>query len=188
MIPRSTITLPTASAAYDGRSCAQPGGCRRFGTYLKAGNLRLEALRHPGGRDVDCLEQLCGPAALPDVKHRRPRRIGDFRGEAASELEADVVLGEQDLPHLRIHLRLVIPEPAHFGSREAGEHGVGGKLHDSLRAYGPGAPVALGRGALIAPEESRPEHLVVFVEEDGAVHLTGEPDPADGVPGEPGLL
>src|SRR3569833_754011 len=127
MIPRSTITLPTASAAYDGRSCAQPGGCRRFGTYLKAGNLRLEALRHPGGRDVDCLEQLCGPAALPDVKHRRPRRIGDFRGEAACEFVAFVVLWLQYLLHVRILLLLVMLVPDYFGNKKNKKHKGGGK-------------------------------------------------------------
>jgi hypothetical protein len=35
-------------------------------------------------------------------------------------------------------------------------------------------------GALVAPDESGADDLVVFVEEDGAVHLAGKADGGDG--------
>jgi hypothetical protein len=40
-------------------------------------------------------------------------------------------------------------------------------------------PLALGGGALVAPEEGLADDVAVFVEEDGAVLLAGEAEAAD---------
>ena len=59
----------------------------------------------------------------------------------------------------------------------------------SIRRSGADEPadlVALGRGALVVPEDRRPQRAVGVVEEDGTVHLPGQPDRRDVGAGDPG--
>ena len=66
-----------------------------------------------------------------------------------------------------------------FGRREAGQRSVAGQLDqarepDALLDLG-----ALGRRPLVVPEDRRPQHPLVRVEGDEAVHLAGEADAGD---------
>ena len=73
--------------------------------------------------------------------------------------------------------RLVVPQPEDFRGGEAGQGGIGHQF-DQIRpaAHAPLHLDALGRRALIVPEDRPANHLVVAVEKHRAVHLAGEPD------------
>jgi hypothetical protein len=81
-------------------------------------------------------------------------------------------------------LRLVLAQPQQLGRREAGQRAVAGQLDEPVEAD---AFLDLGAflaGALVVPEDRRPDGAVGGVERDQPVHLPREPDPGDAV-GQP---
>ncbi len=123
---------------------------------------------------LEQLQQLVAPAPAGDVEEQRPRRVGRVDRALACEPEAHVVLREQHVRDPAEDLRLVVPEPEQLRRRETGESAIPGQLDQSLEADEPLDLGALRGGALVVPEDRRPQHRVVRAERDEPVHLPGE--------------
>ena len=72
--------------------------------------------------------------------------------------------------------RLMGAHPEQLGEGEVGQRGVAGQLDQPLAADLCLQPVALGLGALIAPDQRGTQDFALCVEHDAAVHLAGEAD------------
>ena len=144
---------------------------------------RLEDARQPALGDARGLGHFARPAAVRHVEQQRAGGFLHVDGELAGEAVADVVLGTHDVGDLREDLRLVLLDPQEFGQREVGQRGIAGEFDEALVANAFGEPVALGLGARVAPDERRAQDRAVFVEHDRAVHLAGEGDGGNGLPG-----
>ena len=94
----------------------------------------------------------------------------------SEQTEPNVVLRQQDRFDPRVHVRLVPPEPEHLRRGEAGERPVPGELDQPLEPDARLDLRTLRGGALIVPENRRPEHAVGSVERYEPVHLTRQPD------------
>ena len=121
---------------------------------------------------------LVRPAPPATSKSSVPRRVRGVDRQLAGQAEADVVLRQQDVADPRVRLRLVRAQPEQLRRREAGERAVARQLDQPLEPDAPLDLGALGRRALVVPEDRRPQHAVVLVEHDEPVHLPGEPDRA----------
>ena len=137
---------------------------------------RLVHERQPRARELERRQHLVAPAAPGDVEEERAGRVGGVDRALAGEAEADVVLREQDVPDLRVRLRLVRAQPEQLRRREAGERAVAGQRDQPLEADPLLDLLALRRGALVVPEDRGAEHAVVLVLHDEPVHLAGEAD------------
>ena len=134
----------------------------------------LERGGHEGGVDVQHAHQVLTPTAVAHVEQERAGGVGDVGGELAGEDIADVVLRKQDLGHARVVGGLLVAEPEDLGRGEASERGVADHLDQPALADALGDGVALRGGSLVAPEQGRADDAAVGIEEDGAVHLTGQ--------------
>ena len=105
-----------------------------------------------------------------------PGRVGDVDRVLARAPEADVVLRQQDVRDPRERLRLVRPQPEQLRRREAGQRAVAGQLDQPLEPDPLLDLGALGRRALVVPEDRRADHLARFVEDDEPVHLAAAAD------------
>ena len=111
---------------------------------------------------------------LPTSKRSVPEASEASIDRSAGEPQADVVLREQDVPGTRPHVRLVAPHPQQLRRGEPGQRAVAGQLDQTLEADPLLDLGALGRGAAVVPEDRRPQHALVAVEQDEPVHLPGE--------------
>ena len=139
---------------------------------------RLVCGRQPVERNVERRAHLVRPAPVRDVEEQRPRCVGGVDRPLAGEAEADVVLRQQDVPDPRVQLGLVPLQPQQLRRGEAGKRAVPGQLDEPLEADAALDLRALGAGALVVPEDRRPQHLVALAEHDEAVHLARESDRA----------
>ncbi len=181
--PDDAVADPTGclvtGAADDGRSRRQTGRLRA-GRRDVGGDLgRLEDRRQKIRVDVEEAKHLRRPAAVGHVEEKCARGVGDLGGEGSAQTEADVVLGQEEYASPTVDLRLVLTDPEEFGSAETGESRVTGEVDQPALADALRDPVTLGLGALVAPENGRPEHPVVGVEQHHPVHLSGEAYPHD---------
>src|SRR6185437_6876649 len=97
---------------------------------------------------------------------------------------ADVVLGAEDVGDTGEDLRLVLADPKKFGQGEVGQGRVAGEIDEALKADLLRQPVALGLGALVAPDERGAEDVARSIEHDATMHLAGEADGLDLAAGE----
>ena len=67
-------------------------------------------------------------------------------------------------------------DPEQLGQGKVGQRGVAGEFDQALAADLCLQPVALGLGALVAPDERGAQHLAFGVEHDAAMHLAGQAD------------
>src|SRR5690242_14178456 len=92
----------------------------------------------------------------------------------AGQAKAHVVLWQQHAAKALPDIGFVISYPKQFGEREVCQCWVAGELNDpglpQLRVQ----PIALRLRSLIAPDERRPQYLIVLIEQNGTVHLAGE--------------
>ena len=131
----------------------------------------LVRVREPGERQLEQLQHLGAPTPPRDVEEQRPGGVGRVDRALPGEPEADVVLGEQDVRDPRIDVGLVPAQPEQLRRSEPGERAVAGQLDQAAQ---PDALLDLGAlrgGALVVPENRRPQHRVVVAERDEAVHL-----------------
>ena len=70
--------------------------------------------------------------------------------------------------------------PQDFARRKSGERRVCRDFKIPLLADKGMDFFAFGGGALVAPQDSRTQHLVVFVQHNKRMHLTGQPNAAHG--------
>ena len=92
----------------------------------------------------------------------------------AGQLQADIVLGQQDVGGLGEDCRFVVGQPEQLGRCQAGHGGdaryVAEGRDGGLEGF------ALGGGAAVVPQDRGAQGAVVGVEQDGAVHLAGQAD------------
>ena len=94
-------------------------------------------------------------------------------GIIAGQHEADIVLGQQDVAALGVHIRLVIAHPQDLRKGEAGQGGIGGDGDQLFLADLLVDLVALLGGTLVAPDDGGTQDFVVLIQHDQAVHLAG---------------
>ena len=180
--PGSTAPTPTAFAAWSPPPATTGVPARRpvaadaadgdHARHLRA----LVRRRHPGRVDRERGEDLGGPVARGEVEEHGPRTVGLVHGVLTGQPKPDVVLRQQDVRDPLPHVGLVIANPDELGRGEAGQGIVAGDRDEPLWPDRLPDQVALGGGPLVVPEDRGTEDLVRPVEEDGAVHLAGQPD------------
>ena len=144
---------------------------RRAGLQARAGGsglrhladdlLRFIESRQAVGAEPDRLQHGIGPATMRDIEQQRARGVRHVDGAHPGETEADVILGQQKAVKSPPDPGFVGPHPQQLGEREVGERGIGSQLHQALRPDGVVEIAALSRRALIAPDERRPQDLIV---------------------------
>ncbi len=171
--------LVTAAADHGGPG-PQPGRLRPQVAH-PAGDLgTLVARRQERRVDPELLEQLAAPSAVGDVEHQGPRGVAHLGGVGAGQSVADVILGQEHLPHPLPMARLVPADPQQLGRRESGQGRVGDHPDEGLAAPRLVLDLAalLGR-ALVVPEQGRADDRARLVEEHRAVHLPAQADAGD---------
>ena len=113
------------------------------------------------------------------VQQQRSAGLLHVDGKLAGEAIADVVLGAEDVRDAGEYLRLMGAHPEELGEGEVGQRGVAGQLDQPLAAQLCLQPVALGLGALIAPDERGTQDFARCVEHYATMHLAGESDGLD---------
>ena len=113
---------------------------------------------------------------MRDVEEERAGRVGSVDRPLAGEPEAHVVLRQQDVLDAGEGLGLVVAQPQQLGRREAGEGAVSGQRDQPLDAQALLDLFALGRRALVVPEDRGPQHAALLVLHDEPVHLAGVAD------------
>ena len=96
-------------------------------------------------------------------------------GEAVQK----VVFREHDLVDPGEELRFVLPHPEQFRRSKAGEGDVRGIADQRGLADGLIQVFGLDAGPPVVPEDRGTEKLIVLIESDQAVHLSGEADRSD---------
>ena len=158
----------------------QAGELRRPAGELPGHLRRLVHLPRQGAVNLQLVQHFVRPAAVRDVQKLHPRRVGYLRRQLAREHIPDVVLGQEDVPALFVYFRLMVADPEDLGRGEAGQRRVGRNRNQPVVSQALGDLLALGGGALIAPDDGAAEHLAPFVQHHQAVHLPGEADARNG--------
>ncbi|MDR6548915.1 hypothetical protein J2736_000098 [Paenibacillus qinlingensis] len=113
------------------------------------------------------------------IKQQRAARVGHVHAERSRQAQPDIILRQQQMPNAGVVLRLMLPEPKELRRGEAGQRLIACEAAELGFADGRLDVGALLRGALIAPEQRRPDNLLRLVEEDRPVHLAGEANTCD---------
>ncbi len=119
------------------------------------------------------------PLPLRDVQQQRSRGIRHIDGAFAGELKAHVILGQHDVGNALPVSRLVLSHPKQFGEGEIGKGSVAGELDETIRSEEIRQFLHLRLGALIAPDEGRPNYFIVGIQQNRPVHLPGKADAGD---------
>ncbi len=168
---RRRRVVPAAGGHRDARGQTYLGGhtlaqgARALGPLVDTG--------HPLVGDLQGVQDLAGPLALPHVEEKGAGGVGGVGGVLAGQPQPDVVLGQEHAGHPPEVLGLLVAQPDYFWRLEAGQGGVAGDRDQTLLADGPRYPVALGPRALVVPQEGGPDHLIGRIQKDRAVHLAG---------------
>ena len=176
-----------ARAGNDRRAGGQAGERGGLAGHPRGNRRRLEHRGQQAFVDAHGVQHLARPAPMRHVEHQRARRVRDIDRVFAAQLKADVVLRQQHVAHAAPDVRLVAADPQQFRQREIGERGIRRQLEQPIAADGVVQPPALGLGALVAPDDRRPQDRAARVEQHRAVHLSGETDARDGIGRDAGL-
>ena len=106
------------------------------------------------------------------IQQQHTGGIGIITGMNAGELVVDEVLGQHNLADTLKVLRLVFLHPQQLGRGESGKGNVCRQLGQLLLANDIVEICNLLIGAAIIPQDGRPNHLVIFIQDNQAVHLT----------------
>ena len=162
-----------------GQACGQAQRFRRRGGQCAGPRGRLNDAGQPVQRDRQVASHGLRPLTVGHVEESGARGIRDVGGGLAGEAQANEVLGQQNPANPSVGVGLVLAHPKELGRSESFQRWIG-RARDDL-----GKPdlaldgLALGGGALVAPENGRPDGPIAGVQERGAMHLAGEPDSAD---------
>ena len=151
---------------------------------LSANILRFEKFWEQLHVNASFGEDFARPRAVGDVEHQCSGSVGDVNGGFAGEAQADVVLRQHDFADALPVFRFVLADPEKFGEREICQRRIAGQLDDAVEADGALEFFGLRFGALVTPNQSGTNDFVIFVEQDGAMHLAGKADGGDGLGGE----
>jgi len=164
-----------AAAADHRRACFEAGGLGRLGRDV-TGYLRpFVGFGQPGRRDSQLIQDFPRPVTFGQVEQEHPRAVGLVYGKVAGQLEADIILGQQDVFGPGVHIRLVLAHPQNLGRGEAGQGVVAGDFDEIGLTQRRPDVVALRAGALVVPQDGRAQHLTFLVQQGQAVHLPGQP-------------
>ena len=145
----------------------QPSRCIR--TFVE--------LRHLVDAHAAGGKQFGRPVALGDIEPVGAGRVRHVGGIFARHAEADVVLGQKHLCHLRKNLGLMLLHPQQLRRGEAGKRDVAGNLAGArLRLLD---VVAFPEGTRVVPQNAGPQGLAVLAEQCRAMLLAGQPDALD---------
>ncbi len=136
----------------------------------------LDQPRHRRARQAGGFEQIVRPVPRADVEPERARGVRHLRHMVPGQPQPHIVLGQEHRVDIGKDVGLVLAQPRDLRRGEARHRDVAGDLAGAgKRRLDLGA---LRLRAAIVPEDRRPQHLVVMVEADRAVHLARQPDPA----------
>ena len=144
-----------ADAERGGGAIAGAGRHRNAGGGAAGDLRRLEHSRHPGLGHVQRLQDGGREVAAGDVEQQRPGRVGHVDRLLAAEPQPHVILGQQHVADARVHLWLVRAQPQQLGRGEPGQGAVAGQRDQALEPDAPLDLGALGRRALVVPEDRR---------------------------------
>ena len=153
-----------AAAGDHRRARPQAGHPRGDRVHVPGDRRSLVRWREPRRIELEALEDLPGPVARREVEQDRPRSIRLVQRIVLGQLEADEVLRQHHVGNARPDVRFVIADPEQLRGGEAGERIVARDRDQSLRAHRRANGVALGRGALVVPEDRRPKRPPVPIE------------------------
>ena len=176
-----------APAGDHGHAHAQPRGLGGFPGQVPGDGRALVRGRQVRGGDIQRRQHFRRPGARPQVEQDGAGPVGAVHGVGVGQLEAHIVLGQEDVAGARPDLRLVLLHPEDLGRREAGERVVAGNGDEARLAQAGAHLVALGARALVVPEDGRAQDLAGLVQEDQPVHLPGEADGGDRLGVDPRL-
>ena len=117
------------------------------------------------------IADLLAPLALGNVEELHSRGVGHLGGIFSRQLEADIVLGKENMSAFRKILGLVLLYPKKLGGCKAGQCGVGGDLDQPFSANARFDLAAFLGGSLIAPKNGGANDLVVLIQKHQTVHL-----------------
>jgi hypothetical protein len=129
-------------------------------------------------------EDFARPRAVGYVEHQCSGSVGDVNGGFAGQPQTDVILRQHDFAHALPVLRLVLADPEKLCESEICQRRIAGQLDDAVKADGALELLGLRFGALVTPNQSGTNDLVILVKQDGAMHLAGKADGGDGLSGE----
>ncbi|MNK86794.1 hypothetical protein D3C87_1067130 [compost metagenome] len=146
------------------------------GAYLRRGGAAFDQARHVLARQTGGGQHALGPVAFGHVQPQSAGSVGHVGDILARQAQGHVILGQQDLGRGAEQRWLVFLQPQQLGRREAG-HGLvardGARLgHQRLEFH------AFGKGARVVPQDGCAQHVLLLVEQGGAMHLARQRDAA----------
>ena len=167
------------SAASNGSASDQTGHLSGFAGDIASHVRAFGQAGHQVIVDVQGIEDLLGPAAVGHVQQVGAAGVAHFGSVLAGQLEAHIVLGQQNVANLGPQFRLVLAHPQDLTSGEAGESGVGGDLDQTLTADGVGDLVALVLSTAIAPQNGFAQHVAIRIQQHQTMHLAADTQTLD---------
>ena len=121
------------------------------------------------------------PASGPHVPEERTLCLHAVAGHFTGQQVAHVVLDEQDVACAFQRPRLVVAQPEHLRQRPRRGRCLEGSLEDQVEVITLQG-LALLDAALVGPDDGRPHHVQVAVEQHRAVRVAVERDGRDAAP------
>ena len=144
--------------------------------YLRGGMAAFDQARHVFAREASGRQHALGPVAFGHVQPQGAGGVGHVGDAVARQAQRHVILRQQDFTDGAKQRRLVLLQPQQLGRREAG-HGLvardGARLGHQRFEFD-----TLGKGARIVPQNGRAQHVLLLVEQRGAMHLARQRDAA----------
>jgi hypothetical protein len=130
-------------------------------------------------RRFKSLEHLPGPPSCSNIEQQSAGRICDIARLVTGQSQPYVILRKENGSDSLPDLRFVLSHPEKFWKSETRDGGVADKFDETRRTDRFGYLDDFVSSSLIAPEESRTKNLIAFIEQNGAMHLTGKTERSD---------
>ena len=161
------------AAGQQHRMCDAPFLAQRR-AHLRGGMAAFDQARHVLARQTGGRQHAFGPVAFGHVQPQGAGGVGHVGDAVARQAQRHVILGQQDFTDGAKQRRLVLLQPQQLGRREAGHGQVardGARLgHQRFEFH------AFGKGTRIVPQNGRAQHVLLLVEQRGAMHLARQRD------------
>src|SRR6202022_1873540 len=124
------------------------------------------------------------PSPLGDIEQKRSGSVRHIDGTFAGEPEPYAVLGQHDSCHTLPVLRFVFANPEQLRQGEICERRIASQANKPIRTEHVGEFPDLLFRALVAPDNGGPYDLVLSVQQDRPMHLSGETNTGDVISGD----
>ena len=164
-------------AAYDWRARHQRAaqGRRRGSADLRTGNNAFVTRRQKPRIQSQFREHFRRPFSVAHIQQQCARRVRDFRGKFAGQLKTDEIFRQQRLDGLFEAARFIFAHPQNLRRGEPRQRGIADQLQQTCgTAHAIVDLRAFRRGALIIPQNGRPQDGVLLIQQNEAVHLPRE--------------